>query len=165
VTAPGDRDQCVIARARELAAIGGAAGVRAHTGDEDTRTAYVVAFGRAQWAIGELLAIIERPGGGPEETRRLEAIRGLLARFNWEHDDRQLALEAIERIADGDEDRAGDLDDLEPYCTACGADVGIFIGHGDAWLHYTGQGTAARPVELYDAGHAPVVAWRPASAQ
>jgi hypothetical protein len=36
-----------------------------------------------------------------EDTLRLEAIRGVLARFDWEHDDRQLALEAIDRIADG----------------------------------------------------------------
>ena len=53
-------------------------------------------------------------------------------------------------------------DDPEPYCTTCGASVGIFIGHGDAWLHYTGQGTVASPVDLYDAGHAPVIAWREA---
>ena len=97
-----------------------------------------------------------------EDTRHLDAIRGLLARFDWEHDDRQLALEAIERIADGDEDQAVELDGLEPYCAGCGADVGIFIGHGDAWLHYTGEGTAESPVELYDAGHAPEVDWRPA---
>ena len=62
-----------------------------------------------------------------------------------------------------DEDR-DDEDDFEPYCSACGATVGIFIGHGDAWLHYTGEGTVANPVELFDAGHAPVVAWRPAGA-
>ena len=37
------------------------------------------------------------------DTRRLDAIRVLLARFDWEHDDRQYALEAIERIvAEGD---------------------------------------------------------------
>lgn len=36
-----------------------------------------------------------------EDSRRLDAIRGVLTRFDWEHDDRQLALEAIERIADG----------------------------------------------------------------
>lgn len=53
-----------------------------------------------------------------------------------------------------------DNDEDEPYCTECGADVGIFIGHGDAWLHYAGQGTTASPIELYDPGHAPVVAWR-----
>jgi hypothetical protein len=63
-----------------------------------------------------------------------------------------------------DEDQADEDDDLEPYCYTCGATVGIFIGHGDAWLHYTGQGTAEDPVELFDAGHAPVVAWRPAGA-
>jgi hypothetical protein len=36
-----------------------------------------------------------------DDTRRLDAIRGVLSRFDWEHDDRQLALEAIERIAEG----------------------------------------------------------------
>jgi hypothetical protein len=65
---------------------------------------------------------------------------------------------------DEDEDQA-DEDDLEPYCYTCGADIGIFHGHGPAWLHYTGEGTAASPVELYDAGHAPVVAWAPAGAR
>jgi hypothetical protein len=56
-------------------------------------------------------------------------------------------------------------DDPEPYCSACGTRIGIFIGHGDAWLHYRGEGTAASPVELFDAGHAPVVAWREAGAR
>ena len=55
-------------------------------------------------------------------------------------------------------------DDPEPYCTTCGAKAGIFIAHGDAWLHYTGEGTVASPVELYDAGHEPVIAWRPVGA-
>ena len=36
-----------------------------------------------------------------EDTRRLNAIREVLSHFDWEHDDRQLALEAIDRIADG----------------------------------------------------------------
>jgi hypothetical protein len=36
-----------------------------------------------------------------EDTRRLDKIRALLARFDWERDDRQLALEAIDRIAEG----------------------------------------------------------------
>ena len=58
-----------------------------------------------------------------------------------------------------------DEDDLEPYCTACGGPVGIFMGHGDAWLHYAGEGTVASPVELRDAGHAPAVAWREAGAR
>jgi hypothetical protein len=41
------------------------------------------------------------PGTAAEDTRRLEAIRGVLGRFDWEHDDRQLALEEIDRIAGG----------------------------------------------------------------
>jgi hypothetical protein len=36
-----------------------------------------------------------------EAARRLSAIREVLSHFDWEHDDRQLALEAIDRIADG----------------------------------------------------------------
>ena len=39
--------------------------------------------------------------GEAEDTRRLDRIRVVLAKFDWEHDDRQLALEAIERIVDG----------------------------------------------------------------
>ena len=57
------------------------------------------------------------------------------------------------------------VDDDEPYCVTCDAKVGIFYAHGDAWLHYTGEGTAASPVDLYDAGHEPVIAWRPAGAR
>jgi hypothetical protein len=51
-------------------------------------------------------------------------------------------------------------DDLEPYCAACGATAGIFQGRGPAWHHFRGRGTPGDPVELYDAGHDPVVAWR-----
>jgi hypothetical protein len=63
-----------------------------------------------------------------------------------------------------DEDQADEAD-FEPYCYTCGASIGIFIGHGPAWLHYTGEGTSSSPVDLYDAGHAPVVAWTPAGAR
>ena len=38
---------------------------------------------------------------GAEDTRRLDAIRVVLAGFDWEHDDRQYALEQIERITEG----------------------------------------------------------------
>jgi hypothetical protein len=41
------------------------------------------------------------PGAESEDTRRLNAIREVLNHFDWEFDDRQLALEAIDRIADG----------------------------------------------------------------
>ena len=49
--------------------------------------------------------------------------------------------------------------------SVAGSAGGIFYAHGDAWLHYTGEGTAASPVDLYDAGHEPMVAWRPAGAR
>lgn len=71
-----------------------------------------------------------------------------------------------------DEDQ--DDDGYEPYCRAvipqapgspvppviCNAAIGIFYGHGLGWWHYRGDGTPESPTELYDAGHAPVVAWR-----
>ena len=69
--------------------------------------------------------------------------------------DRRLAGRLSARL-DEDQD-----DDEEPYCTTCGATVGVFRAHGDAWLHYTGAGTAASPVRLFDPGHEPVIAWRP----
>lgn len=56
-------------------------------------------------------------------------------------------------------------DDPEPYCSACGASVGIFIGHGDGWHHYRGAGTVLSRVQLFDAGHEPAIAWRVASAR
>jgi hypothetical protein len=52
-------------------------------------------------------------------------------------------------------------DDAEPYCTACGASAGVFPALGDGWRHYRGDvSTKAQP---YDAGHAPVIGWRPAA--
>jgi hypothetical protein len=59
----------------------------------------------------------------------------------------------------------GQDDDEEPYCSVCQASIGIFQAHGEAWIHYRGEGTAASPVELYDAGHEPAIAWRPAGAR
>ena len=44
---------------------------------------------------------VPEPGDTAEDARRLGAIREVLDRFDWETDDRQLALEAIERIVDG----------------------------------------------------------------
>ncbi len=45
----------------------------------------------------------EPPAAGTEseDSRLLNAIREVLSHFDWEHHDRHLALEAIERIADG----------------------------------------------------------------
>jgi hypothetical protein len=39
-----------------------------------------------------------------EDARRLGEIREVLRNFDWEYHDRQLALEAIERITEGKSD-------------------------------------------------------------
>jgi hypothetical protein len=52
-------------------------------------------------------------------------------------------------------------DDAEPYCITCGASAGVFPILGDGWRHYRGDGVTAK-AEPYDAGHAPVIGWRPA---
>jgi hypothetical protein len=49
--------------------------------------------------------------------------------------------------------------EMEPYCAACSAPVGIFTADGDEWRHYRGEGPK---FERYDQGHAPVIGWRPA---
>ncbi|HEY0934021.1 MAG TPA: hypothetical protein VGD91_09785 [Trebonia sp.] len=55
-----------------------------------------------------------------------------------------------------------DADALEPYCARCGAKAGVFTAHGLDWRHYAGdaEDRTARP---FDADHAPVIGWRPAS--
>jgi len=72
--------------------------------------------------------------------------------------DRQL----VERLMDRLDEADADEDYPDPYCPECEGKIGIFIGHGNAWLHYRGEGTVASPVELFDAGHEPAVAWREA---
>ncbi|MGH3403815.1 MAG: hypothetical protein ACRDRJ_15150 [Streptosporangiaceae bacterium] len=97
---------------------------------------------------------------------RITALREYVGRALG--DDRHDRAEALGRVAaelerisvilaaatEGDDDE----DDAEPYCTACGAWVGLF--HAVAgWRHFRGKGTSASPVVLYDAGHEPAVAW------
>ena len=52
----------------------------------------------------------------------------------------------------------------EPYCTACGESVGIFLGHGTEWHHFRVGSAAASPgdgpTEVYEADHAPAIGWR-----
>jgi hypothetical protein len=49
-------------------------------------------------------------------------------------------------------------DEPAPFCSRCGADIGIFLKFGLDWRHY--QGVTVSEVELFDPSHAPVVAWR-----
>jgi len=50
----------------------------------------------------------------------------------------------------------------EPYCTACGESVGIFLGHGTEWQHFRAASGAGDDgvAEVYDADHAAAIGWR-----
>jgi hypothetical protein len=61
-TTLGARDRETIVRARELAGLP-AGTIREFAGEDDLTMAYGVALGRAQWDLGQLLAIIERLAG------------------------------------------------------------------------------------------------------
>jgi hypothetical protein len=52
-------------------------------------------------AITGWVSRARRADGASEDSGRLGEIRALLAGFEWEHGDRQYALEEIERTADG----------------------------------------------------------------
>jgi hypothetical protein len=64
---------------------------------------------RAMWGarladmLGYLLAAPVPDAQDSAEARKLAEIRAILAAFDWEFHDRQLALEAIERIVLGEE--------------------------------------------------------------
>jgi hypothetical protein len=52
--------------------------------------------------LGQVLGVLaDRIAERQEEARKLAEIRAVLAGFDWEFHDRQLALEEIERIAGG----------------------------------------------------------------
>ena len=98
-----DSERRAIGEARKVATLR-TDDIREYTGDDDRTMAYAVAFGRAQWHLNDLLRLVERLAAedqAAEDTRRLGEIRKVLAHFDWEHDDRQYALEAIERITEG----------------------------------------------------------------
>jgi len=148
------QDRHVIGLARQLAVLATVAAVREHAGTDDTVIALAHFWGAARVSLADVVAIAERRGDdedqAPGDTRRLAEIRAIFAAFDWERDDRQYALEAIEMIAATGDD--GQEDDGTHACAACGALVGIFQGRS-GWQHYRGDGTAASPVEIYDAGH------------
>jgi hypothetical protein len=65
----------------------------------------------------------------------------------------------FDEVVDAVQPCSGDgTDDPAPFCDHCGADIGIFLKLGLDWRHY--RGTLPGPIELYDPGHAPVLAWR-----
>ena len=52
--------------------------------------------------------------------------------------------------------------DMEPYCRACDAPLGIFRAHGPDYRHYRGVVSATSKPRPYKADHKPVIGWRPA---
>ena len=68
----------------------------------------------------------------------------------------------VERLQERLDEAGADQDDLEPYCGRCGATLGVFLGQQDkGYQHFRGKGTAAAPVQVYDASHEAVVFWAP----
>jgi hypothetical protein len=63
-------------------------------------------------------------------------------------------------VAQSDDDNPGATGEAEPACSICDAKIGIFLEHGLAWRHYTGDGTTVGQQHIYDPGHAPVATWR-----
>ena len=61
------------------------------------------------------------------------------------------------------------VDGPEPYCTACGEAVGIFLGHGAEWHHFRVASAVPSPddgpTEVYDTDHAPSIGWRCAASR
>ena len=65
----------------------------------------------------------------------------------------------FDAVAEAVEACPGDgTDDPIPFCGQCGADIGVFLKFGLDWRHY--RATTFDDIELFDPGHAPVVAWR-----
>jgi hypothetical protein len=97
--------------------------------------------------IGTLREYVARVLGGERHDRQEAPARvaAALARVSV------ILAAATEGVDDED-------DDAEPYCLACGQWVGLFHGL-EGWRHFCGEGSAASPVVLYDAGHEPAVAW------
>jgi len=64
------------------------------------------------------------------------------------------ALDAVEPPA------RDDGMDMEPFCVACDAPVGVFLAHGPEYRHYRGVFTATSRPRPYKADHKPVIGWR-----
>jgi hypothetical protein len=101
VTGLSAADRATIARARELAGLP-ADGNTGYTGQDNPDLARAEVLGEAQHLLRELAGLAGRLAAATgDDARRLAEIRDLLAHFDWEYHDRQLALEAIERIVEG----------------------------------------------------------------
>jgi hypothetical protein len=70
----------------------------------------------------------------------------------------------FDAVLDATESCAGDepdpCRDPEPFCTECGACVGIFWLLGEEWHHFRPGADPGGKPEVYDPGHEPVIGWR-----
>jgi hypothetical protein len=65
----------------------------------------------------------------------------------------------FDAVADAIQPFFGDgSDDPAPFCARCDDDIGVFPKFGPDWQHY--KATTLDDIELFDPGHAPVIAWR-----
>jgi hypothetical protein len=96
-----ESDRRRIDEARELAGLNGA-DLSEFACQDEPAAAYAAALGIAQERLRWLADLAERLAAATgDDARRLGRIRDLLAHFDWEYHDRQLALEEIERIVTG----------------------------------------------------------------
>jgi hypothetical protein len=115
---------------------------------DDPHTAYYDAVSQADEALDDALAAVRAEQDAGRITVAEAACErvGLLERH----------LELLRRLRAehlGDDGDDAEDEDEDYNCAVCGALIGHFIGHGDDWHHYRGEGTADSPVEIYDAGH------------
>jgi hypothetical protein len=130
----------------------------------EASTVSTVIPNRERWYLPppvEAAAICRGPGGG--DLARIEALDAdqmhdsLIFLAGYAPGVLDVILTATEPRPD--RERLNGDDSLEPYCTACGAAVGIFISRGNEWLHYAGRPETA-DVLPYPADHEPIVGWR-----
>jgi hypothetical protein len=111
--------------------------------------------------MGHSLTQPARPAPGITAEDRMERIGQLTAR---QREDALLWLAGYapavsDAVTSAVEPFPGDgSDDPAPFCGHCGADIGVFLKFGLDWRHY--KATTFDDIELFDPGHAPVLAWR-----
>ena len=93
----GDVDFRVIADGRHILNITLDVGLYVRPAEDDL-PAVIAGLRKLAAAAGEMAGALS----GDDPASPLEEIRVLLAAFDWEHSDRQLALEEIDRIVNGD---------------------------------------------------------------
>jgi len=111
--------------------------------------------------MGHSLTQTDRPARRITAEDRMERLGQLTAR---QQTDALLWLagyapDIFDVVTDAVEPFPGDGgEDPEPFCDRCGADIGVFLKFGLDWRHY--RAAALDDIELFDPGHAPVLAWR-----